>query len=87
MERRLCKVVIINHDKEDTVLDLIELTGKYVWRTLHRRVKSRNQKGSIDQTLMNERKLSGWSAGEQCGVVVAGAVEPESWGHRLWFRN
>lgn len=56
---------------------LMDLTEKYVWRTLHRKVKeSWNQMGSRDQTLMNERRLSRWRVG--AGVVVTGAEEPKS---------
>ena len=57
------KIAIYTMTRKDTVLDLMELTDKYVWRTLHRKVKeSWNQRESIDQTLMNERKLSRWRA-------------------------
>jgi len=54
--------------KEDTVLDLMELTDKYIWRRLHRKVKeSWKQRESIDQTRMDEWKVSRWRSGEWDG--------------------
>ena len=42
-------------NKEVTVLDLMELADKYIWRSLYRKVKEGwNQRGRIDETLMDE---------------------------------
>ena len=59
-------------NKEVTVLDLMELTDKYMQSFLHRKVKeSWTPRGSIDQTLMYEWKVSGGDLGN--GVVTTGS--------------